>query len=82
MAAKKIGEVIHFFDKIQVAILKLTSPLKVGDTIKFKHGEDGFSQSVESLELDHKPIKSAKKGDEIGLKVTQPVKEKTSVLLD
>jgi putative protease len=74
--------VIHFFDKIQVAILKLTAPLKVGDTIKFKHGEDEFSQSVESLELDHKPIKGAKKGDEIGLKVTQPVKEKTVVILE
>jgi len=80
MADKKpIGEVIHFYDKILVAIVKLNGVLKTGETVKFKHGEAEFTQTVESMELDHKKINSAKKGAEIGLKVTQPVKVKTQV---
>jgi putative protease len=80
MAVKKIGTVIHFYDKILVAIVKLSAPLKTGDSIKFKHGDKEFTQTVDSMELEHKPINSAKKGSEIGLKVDQPVKEKTEVL--
>ena len=78
MADKKpIGEVIHFYDKILVAIVKLNGVLKTGDTIKFKHDDNEFTQTVDSMELEHKKITSAKKGAEIGLKVTQAVKEKT-----
>lgn len=74
---KPIGEVIHFYDKILVAIVKLNAALKTGDSVKFKHGGDEFTQTVESMELEHKKIAAAKKGAEIGLKVNQPVKEKT-----
>ncbi|MCG2691256.1 hypothetical protein L6272_00355 [Microgenomates group bacterium] len=79
MAVKKIGEVIHFYDKILVAIVKLSAPLKTGDSIKFKHADSEFTQTVESMELEHKKVDSAKKGAEIGLKVDQPVKKKTEV---
>lgn len=81
MAAKKIGTVIHFYDKILVAIVKLSAPLKPGDSIKLKHGDSEFTQTVESIELDHKKIASANKGAEVGIKVNQPVKEKTEVFL-
>lgn len=78
MADKKpIGKVIHFYDKILVAIVKLNGVLKTGDTLKFKHDDEEFTQTVDSMELEHKKITSAKKGAEIGLKVSQPVKEKT-----
>jgi len=80
MADKKpIGEVSIFYDKILVAIVKLNTALKTGDTVKFKFGEAEFTQTVDSMELEHKKISSAKKGAEIGLKVKQPVKEKTQV---
>lgn len=80
-AGGKIGEVIHFYDKISVAIVKLSAPLKTGDMIKFKLGDDEFEQKVESLEMDHKKVDTGKVGEEIGLKVDQPVKEKTAVFL-
>jgi len=81
MTVKKIGEVTHYYEKIQVAIIKLSAPLKVGDSIKFKHADSEFTQTVQSLELEHQKIAGAKKGDEVGLKVDQPVKEKTAVLV-
>jgi len=80
-ADKKIGEVVHFFDKILVAIVKLTAPLKTGTEVKFKHGDNEFTQTIDSMEIEHKPITIAKKGDEIGVKIKQAVKEKTEVYL-
>jgi len=79
MTAKKIGEVTHYYEKIQVAIIKLSAPLKTGDSIKFKHADSEFTQTVESMELEHSKIAGAKKGDEVGLKVDQPVKENTEI---
>ena len=35
MSESKVGDVIHYFDKIHVAILELTDELAVGDTLKF-----------------------------------------------
>lgn len=77
--ADKIGQVIHFYPKIQVAIVKLTTDLKVGDTIKFKYHDQEFDQSVDSIQLEHQNITTASAGTEVGIKVDQPVKEKAEV---
>ena len=76
---KEIGKVIHYFDKAMVAVIRLTDGLKVGETVKFVHGESEFSQPVESMEIEHKKIQSAKKGDEVAVKVEQKAKEGTKV---
>lgn len=73
---KLIGKVIHYFSKIGVAVIKLDSPLSVGDTIRIVGGEaTDFNQPVESMEVEHEKIEKAKKGDEVGLKVEQKVRE-------
>ncbi len=74
IADKKIGKVTHYYDKIGVAVIDLTQGLKVGDNIKFVHKDNEFTQTVDSLQIDHKPVKSAKKGDSLGLKVDQALK--------
>lgn len=82
MAEKKekpIGEVSNYFDRIQVAAIKLSSPLKVGDKIKFKGPDGEFEQEVESMQIHNKAVEKAKKGDEIGIKVVQPVKRSYDV---
>ena len=79
---KKVGKVTHYYNKAGVAILELEGSLKVGDMIKFQgHGAD-FEQEVDSMQVNHEQVKSAKKGDVIGLKVAQEVKEGTEVLKD
>lgn len=76
----KIGKVIHYYDKIGVAILELSAPLSVGDKIKFaRGGEDLFEQEVDSMQIEHKKIDTAKAGDVIGLKTNEAVKEATEV---
>ena len=78
---KKIGKVTHYYGNIDVAILKLTNSLKVGDRIKFEgHGVD-FEQDVSSMQINHESVEKAKKGDDVGLKVNQPVKEGAEVTL-
>jgi len=67
MAEKLIGEVSDFFAKVNAAAIKLSAPLKVGDTIKVKGGENEFEQVVESMQVDRKDIQEAKKGDEVGI---------------
>lgn len=80
MADLKIGKVIHFYDKIGVAIVELSASLSVGDKIKFSRGgEDMFEQNVDSIQIEHEQKDSAGKGDVIGLKVGQEVKEGAEV---
>lgn len=75
-----IGKVVHYYDKLGVAIIDLTKGgLKVGDEIKFKKGEDEFSQKIESLQVDHKEVDKVKKGDSFGVKVDSPTKPGTEV---
>jgi len=76
LADTKIGIVTHFYDKIGVAIIELQTGMKVGDKIKFvRGGEDLFEQIVESIQIEHEEIQNAKKGDIIGLKTKNNVKE-------
>ena len=71
-----IGEVVHFFSNISVAVIKLSKPLSAGDEIRIIGGENtDFEQTVDSMEVDHEKIKKAKKGDEVGLKIKDKVRE-------
>lgn len=76
----KIGRVIHYYDKIGVAIVELSGNLSVGDEIKFAKGEeDLFSQKVESIQIEHEKRDSANSGEVVGLKTKEPVREGVEV---
>lgn len=72
---KPIGKVVHYYDKIGVAIVELKGSLKVGDTITFNRGDQELTQVVDSMQIEHASVASAKKGDSIGVKVAEKVKE-------
>ena len=75
----EIGHVTHFFSKISVAVIELTKPLAVGDTIIVKGPTTDFEQVVESMQIEHENIQRAEAGQSIGLKVAQRVREKDTV---
>ena len=79
--ADLIGKVIHYYDKIGVAVIALKKALKVGDKIKFEKGENIFEQSVESMQLEHVQVSAGKKGQEIAMKVDNKVASGTLVYL-
>lgn len=81
MSDVKVGKVIHYYDKIGVAVVELLKPLKVGDTVKISGHDQEFSQTVASMQMEHESLESAKKGQSIGLKVDQAVKEGDELFL-
>jgi len=73
---KPIGKVTHYFSNIKVGVIKLSAPLSVGSEIRIVGGEaTDFNQTVVSLQVDHQPVKTAKKGSSVGLKVKKQVRE-------
>lgn len=76
---QKIGHVAHFFSKISVAVIELSVPLSVGDTIVFKGPNTDFEQTVDSMQIEHENIQRAEAGQSIGLKVNERVREKDNV---
>ena len=73
---KLIGRITHYFSHIEVAVIDLTAPLKVGDTIRVVGGQEtDFEQEVASMQVEHEQIKLAKKGDSVGLKIKEKVHE-------
>ena len=78
---KQIGTVSHYFDKIGVAVIKLSGNLKVGDKIRIDKGDGEFKQTVDSMQIDKEPIESAKKGQQVGIKVSEEIKEGNKVYL-
>lgn len=79
MADKQIGKVIHFYDKLLVAIVRLNGELKIGDEIKIVKGDSEFTQKVESMQIEHEPVIEAKKGSEVGMKVDQETQKGAKV---
>lgn len=72
----KVGKITHYYDKIGVAVLSVTDEaVKAGEMIRIGEFGVGVEQKVESMQVEHKPVMTAKKGDEVGLKVVQAVKQ-------
>lgn len=78
---KKAGVVTHYYTGIGVAIVKASSAFKVGDTLQFKGSTTDFKQAVSEMEFDHKAVKAVKKGQEVGIKVDEKVREGDQVFL-
>jgi translation initiation factor IF-2 len=76
MPEQEIGEVIHFFGNILVAVIKIKKDdISVGDTLHIKGHSTDFIQPVDSLQIDHKPVQTVKKGDDFGIKVKDKCRE-------
>ena len=67
----QLGEVVAFFRIPVVAVIKITKgDLKAGDQIWIKGHTTDLKQTVASMQVDHQPIQKARKGDEVGLKIS------------
>ena len=58
---KEIGKVTHWYNKIGVAVVKLTGTLKKGDKIIIKRGDEEIEETVTSIQVDYKDVDSAGK---------------------
>jgi len=80
MSEKKIGVISHYFGKISVAGIDVEKgKLETGDTIHIKGHTTDFTQMIKSMQIDLQSVELAKKGDSIGIKVTDRVREHDEV---
>ena len=80
MEEKKIGVITHYYGHAGVGIIKIEAEgIKVGDTLHFKGHTSDFQQPIDSMQLEHKDVQEAKVGDQVGVKVTEHVREHDEV---
>lgn len=75
----EIGNIIHYFTKINVAVIELTLPLSVGDHIQIKGPLTDFEQIVDSMQIDSRAIHRAEGGQSVGVKLAQIARERDVV---
>ena len=78
---KEVGKVIHFFEKVNVAVIELKEGLNIGDKIHIIGSTTDFEQKVDSMQIEHKSVDKCKKGEVVGLKVSQRVRPNDLVFL-
>ena len=70
----KVGEVTHFFERINVCVVKITQgTILIGDKLTIAGPKNKLVQKVWSMQIESLDVKLAKKGQLIGLKVDKPV---------
>ncbi len=67
-ARKYVGMVKHFYAKKSVAIIKIVSPVSVGDEITIEGKTTYLRQNIDSIYREGAPVKHASKGSLIGIK--------------
>ncbi len=69
-----IGTVIHYYDKISVAVVKLDQALHLNDRVLFRGRTTEFEQDIDSMQIQHQSIQSANGGQEVAVKVKERVR--------
>jgi len=76
MAEEEIGKVTHYFSKIGVAAILITQgTLAVGDTIHVKGHTSDFTQTIDSMQVDGKPVPQVGVGQGVGIRVAEHARE-------
>jgi len=73
MQEKEIGKITHYYGHLSVGIIALSDTLKLGETIHIKGHSSDFTQSIDSMQIEHADVPEAKSGDAIGIRVAQKV---------
>jgi translation elongation factor EF-1alpha len=66
-----IGKITHYFPHIAVAAATLSGELKVGDRVRVKGHTTDFTETVQSLEIEHRKVERAGPGDDVAFQVSE-----------
>ncbi len=81
MAEKEIGTVSSYFQHVDVAAIKLSNSLKVGQKVHIKGSTTDFEIEISSIQIEKESVQEAKAGDHVGIKVPEKVRPKDKVFL-
>jgi len=77
---KLVGKITHWFGKINVAVVELSSELRNGDEISIEGPHTGEVRiRGHSMQIEHKPVERAGKRESTGLKVNEKIHEHDAV---
>ncbi|MBS3086062.1 U32 family peptidase [Candidatus Pacearchaeota archaeon] len=78
-----VGKILHYYPKIKVATLKIIdNSIKLGDKIVIIGKTTGIVYAnINRIEMHKKPVKTAKQGNEIGVRITSLVRKNDEVYL-
>jgi putative protease len=71
----EIGRVTHYYNHLNVAVLRLTDGLKLGDTIHILGHVTDLTEKVASMQVNHHVVVWVKPGDDVAITVNEPVRE-------
>lgn len=78
-SGERVGTVVHVFDRILVAVLRLERGIRIGDHLHFLGGHTDFDQHIDSMQVDHQPVEQAAAGSEVAVKLSQAVRRGDAV---
>jgi len=76
-----VGEITHYFPKVSAGVVLVKKPFSAGNKILIKGATTNFKQRIKSLQINHIPIETAKKGEEVGMEVINDVRQGDKVFL-
>ena len=80
MSEQLIGTVTHYFTHAHVAAIDLSDgPLNVGDTVHVVGHTSDFTQTIDSMQVEHESVQTAAAGDKIGIRVVDHAREHDKV---
>lgn len=80
MKDEKIGFVSNYYSKISVAAIEMTDgTVSLGDTLHFLGHTTNFESKVDSMQIEHKSVKEAKKGESVGVKISEKARRGDNV---
>lgn len=71
----EIGRVTHYYNHLNVAVLKLSDSLKLGDKIHILGHVTDLTERVASMQVNHHIVMWVKPGDDVAVVVAEPVRE-------
>ena len=71
----EIGRITHYYNHLDVAVLRLTESLKLGDKIHILGHVTDLTERVASMQVNHHAVVWVKPGDDVAIKVNEPVRE-------
>lgn len=74
MEGIRIGDITHYYNQINVAVIYLRDSIQLGDNIHILGHTTDFRQEVTSMQIEHESIEEAGPGQEIAIKVARRVR--------
>ncbi|PIP23081.1 MAG: peptidase U32 [Candidatus Nealsonbacteria bacterium CG23_combo_of_CG06-09_8_20_14_all_39_17] len=76
-----VGKVVHYYPKAKAVSIKAMRDIKIGNTLIIEGEKTFLEQKIDSMQINGKDIKKAKKGEEFAIKTEKSAKKNDNVFM-